>query len=303
MMWRSRATSPSRETGMPRLQAKSFAAPDDVRTMPKVRFETVGLDDATVGHCSFEPGWRWSTEMGPMVGSTSCPIRHLGYSMSGAVRIVMDDGQTLDVGPNTVFDIPPGHDKWVIGDEPWVTVEWGASGRALDAALHETGARSLATVLFTDIVDSTARLQLVGDAAWRDLLAAHNARLREQLNVYRGREVKTTGDGVLAVFDSPTRAVKCAAEMTRSTQAIGVEIRVGVHTGEVELVGDDVRGIAVHTAARVLALAGPNEVLVSSTTSGLLEGSGLVLADAGTHELKGLTGARRLYRLVRPPSP
>ena len=238
--------------------------------------------------------------MGPLVGSPSCPIRHLGYSMSGAMHVVMDDGQTLDIGPNTVFDIPPGHDKWVTGDEPWVTIEWGASGRALGAALKEAGARSLATVLFTDIVDSTARLQLVGDAAWRDLLAAHNARLREQLNVFRGREVKTTGDGILAVFDSPTRAVQCAAAMTRSTRAIEIEIRVGVHTGEVELVGDDVRGIAVHTAARVLALAGPGEVLVSSTTNGLLEGSGMVLEDAGTHELKGLAGTRQVFRLVVP---
>jgi class 3 adenylate cyclase len=283
---------------MPRLQAKDFAAPDDVRTMPKVRFETVGLDDATVGHCSFQPGWHWSTDMGPVMGSPSCPIRHLGYSMSGRMRVVMDDGQTLDIGPNTVFDIPPGHDKWVIGDEPWVSIEWGASGRALGAVLNEAGARSLATVLFTDIVDSKAMVERVGDAAWRDLLAAHNARLREQLNIYRGREVKTTGDGILAVFDSPTRAVQCAAEMTRSTRVIGIEIRVGVHTGDVEFVGDDVRGLAVHTAARVLALAGPNEVLVSSTTRALLEGSGIVLEDAGAHEMKGLSGAREVFRLV-----
>jgi class 3 adenylate cyclase len=288
---------------MPRLQAKSFAVPDDSRTMTKVRFATVGLDDATVGHCRFEPGWRWSTDMGPMVGVPSCPIRHLGYSMSGAVRVVMDDGQTLDVGPDTVFDIPPGHDKWVIGDEPWVTIEWGASGRALGAALNESGARTLATVLFTDIVDSTARLQLIGDAAWRDLLAAHNARLREQLNVYRGREVKTTGDGLLAIFDSPTRAVRCAVEMTRCVRAIGLEIRVGLHTGEVELVGDDVRGIAVHTAARLLGLAGPSEVLVSATTGGLVEGSGIELEDAGIQELKGLAGTRQVFRLVVPPTP
>jgi class 3 adenylate cyclase len=287
---------------VPRLQAKSFAAPDDIRTAPRVRFETVDLDDATVGHCRFEPGWRWSTDIGPLMGATSCPIRHLGYSMSGAVRVVMDDGRTLDIGPDTVFDIPPGHDQWVIGDEPWVAIEWGASGRALGAALHEADARSLATVLFTDIVDSTAKLEAVGDAAWRSLLADHNARLREQLNVFRGREVKSTGDGLLAIFDSPTRAVRCAAEMERSTRAIGIEIRAGVHTGEVELVGDDVRGIAVHTAARVVALAGPNEVLVSSTTGGLLEGSGMVLEDAGAHEMKGLSGTRQLFRLVVPPT-
>ncbi len=285
---------------MPRLQAKSFATPDDVRTASRVRFETVALDDATVGYCRFEPGWRWSTDIGPMMGVTSCPIRHLGYSMSGVVHVDMDDGQVLDIGPHTVFDIPPGHDQWVIGDEPWVAVEWGASGRALGAALNEAGSRSLATVLFTDIVDSTARLGQIGDAAWRELYAAHNARLREQLNIYRGREVKTTGDGLLAIFDSPTRAVRCAVEMARSTQAIGIEIRVGMHTGEVEIVGDDVRGIAVHAAARVLALAGPGEVLVSSTTSGLLEGSGISLEDAGLHDLKGLAGARQLFRVVMP---
>jgi class 3 adenylate cyclase len=268
--------------------------------MPKVRFATVGLDEATIGHCSFEPGWRWSTDLGPMVGTPSCLMRHFGYTMSGAVRVVMDQGDTLDIGPDTVFEIPPGHDKWGIGDEPWVTIEWGASGRALGAALHEAGERSLATVMFTDIVDSTAILTRLGDAPWHDLLVAHNARLREELNVFRGREVKTTGDGFLAVFDSATRAVRCAAAMTGSAQAINLPIRVGVHTGEVEFVGGDVRGIAVHAAARVMSLAGPNEVMVSSTTSDLLEGSDLILEDAGAHELKGLSGARQIYRLVSP---
>ena len=282
---------------MPRLQVKSFATPDDVRTLPKVRFATVALDEATIGHCRFDAGWHWSIDVGPIVGSVSCPIRHLGYSMSGTIRVVMDDGQTLDIGPDTAFEIPPGHDKWVVGDEPWVTIEWGASGRAL-GAMQEPGARTLATVMFTDIVDSTAKLQQLGDAAWRDLLTAHNARLREALNVYRGREVKTTGDGFLAVFDSPTRAVQCAAEMTRAARSLGLEIRVGMHTGEIELIGEDVRGIAVHTAARILALAGSSEVLVSSTTSGLVEGSGVVLEDAGRHQLKGLPGARQVFRLV-----
>jgi len=287
---------------MPRLQAKSFASPDDVRTMPKVRFATIALDDATVGHCRFEPGWRWSADLGPAMGATSCPMRHLGYSMSGTIHVVMDDGQTLDIGPDTVFEIPPGHDKWVVGDEAWVTIEWGASGRAVRAALSDVGERSLATVMFTDIVDSTVQLERIGDAAWHDVLAAHNAGLREELNVYRGREVKTTGDGFLAIFDSATRAVQCAAAMIRSAQALELPIRIGIHTGEVELAGGDVRGIAVHAAARVLALAGPNEVLVSSTTSGLLEGSDLIVEDAGLHELKGLSGLRQVFRLVVRPS-
>jgi len=283
---------------MPRLQAKSFATPDDVRSMPMVRFETVGLDEARVGHCRFEPGWRWSTHLAPLVGTESCQMRHFGYTMSGAVRIVMDDGQTLDIGPNTVFEIPPGHDKWVVGDEPWVTIEWGASGRALDVALHEAGNRSLATVMFTDIVASTATLERIGDAAWQNLLVAHNSRLRDELNVFRGREIKTTGDGFLAVFDSATRAVQCAAAMVRSAQAMDLPIRVGVNTGEVEFVGSDIRGIAVHAAARMLDLAGPNEVLVSPTTRDLLEGSDLILQEAGTHELKGLAGTRQLFRLA-----
>ena len=283
---------------MPRLQAKGFGAPDDVRVMPLVRVETISLDDATVGHCRFDPGWRWSTDTGPLLGTTSCPMRHLGYAMSGTMHVVMDDGQALDVGPGEVFDIPPGHDKWVVGDESWVTIEWGGSGRAMLAALHDRPGRLLATVVFTDIVDSTARLRELGDGPWRDLLSTHNGRMREQLNVYRGREVKTTGDGLLAVFDSPTRAVRCAAAMVDASRVMGVAIRVGVHTGEVELVGDDVRGIAVHLAARVLALAGPDEVWLTTTTAELVEGSGLRLEDAGTHELKGLSGARQLWRVV-----
>jgi class 3 adenylate cyclase len=284
---------------MPRLQAKTFASPDDVRTLPKARFATVGLDDSTVGHCHFAPGWVWSTDVGPLFGTSSCQIRHLGYSMSGTVRVVMTDGQTLDIGPDTVFDIPPGHDKMVLGDEPWETIEWGASGRAVAEALQDSGARALATVVMTDIVDSTARLEHLGDTAWRDLLGAHNRRLREALNIHRGREIKTTGDGFIAVFDSPARAVRCGEAMTTSAADLGLDIRVAVHTGEVETVGDDVRGIAVHTAARVLALGGPRDVLVSSATAALLEGSGLRFEDAGTHAFKGLTGERQVFRLVR----
>ena len=287
---------------MPRPQVKSFATTGDVRTMPKFWMATVDLEDATVSRGRFDPGFRWSTDIGPIIGTASCQIHHLGYAISGSVRAVTDDGQTIDIGPDTVFDIPPGHDMWVVGDEPYVVVEWGATGRALRVALDEGGARSLATVLFTDIVDSTARLQLIGDAAWRELLAAHNTRLREHLNIHHGREVKTTGDGFLAIFESPTRAARCAVDITRSVRALGLEIRVGLHTGEIEFVGDDVRGIAVHTAARVLALAGPGEVLVSSATGGLLEDSGIELEDAGLHELKGLSGARQLFRLVVPPT-
>lgn len=285
---------------MPRLQAKSFAIPDDVRSMPMARVETVSLDEARVGYCRFEPGWRWSTHVAPMVGTASCMIRHFGYSISGTIRVVMEDGQSLDIGPHTIFEIPPGHDKWVIGDESWVTVEWGASGRAMEAALNEGGNRTLGTVMFTDIVASTATLERIGHAAWQELLIAHNERIRDELNVFRGREVKTTGDGFLAVFDSATRAVRCAAAMIASARTMDLPIRIGINTGEIELVGSDIRGMAVHTAARLLDKAGVNEILMSPTTRDLLEGDDLATEDAGLHELKGLTGARQVYRLVQP---
>lgn len=266
--------------------------------MPMLHIETNALDDSQVGRCRFEAGWRWSTNVGPLIGTSSCPIRHVGYSISGIIRVEMDDGQTLDIEPNSAFEIPPGHDKWVVGDEPWLTIEWGSSARAMESALSEAGNRTLMTVLFTDIVASTETLQRIGDAAWRDLLAAHNQRLRVELSVFRGREVKTTGDGFLAVFDSATRAVRCAIAMIASSRSMDLPIRVGINTGEVELVGEDVRGIAVHTASRLLGLAGGDEVMMSSTTNDLLDGTGIATEDAGVHELKGLSGARQVFKLV-----
>jgi class 3 adenylate cyclase len=209
----------------------------------------------------------------------------------------MADGQAIDIPPASVYEIPPGHDAWVVGDDPWLTVEW-TSARVFGLVPEGAGEGVLVTVLFTDIVDSTATLRRMGDTAWRDLLVIHNTLLRDQLNVFRGREVKTTGDGFLAVFDSPARAVRCGAAMSVSARKMGLPIRVGVHTGEVELVGNDARGFAVHAAARVMALGGPDEVIVSSTTFDLLEGSGLKLEEAGTHEMKGLPGARNVFRLV-----
>jgi len=187
---------------------------------------------------------------------------------------------------------------WGTPSQARCTVEW-TSARVFGLVPEGAGEGVLVTVLFTDIVDSTATLQRIGDEAWRDLLAIHNTRLRDQLNIFRGREVKTTGDGFLAVFDSTARAVRCGAAMALSARQMDLPIRVGVHTGEVELVGGDARGFAVHAAARVMALGGPDEVLVSSTTFDLLEGSGLKLEEAGTHEMKGLPGGRNVFRLVQ----
>lgn len=286
---------------MPRLQYKSFATPDEVRTFPNGHAQVISLDESVVGRAVYEPGWRWSTTMPAIAGTPTCQLHHLGYSVSGAIRVVTDDGQTIDIPPNSVYEIPPGHDAWVVGDDPWVTVEW-TSARIFGLAPDRPGEGVVVTVLFTDIVDSTATLRRMGDSAWRDLLITHNTRLRDELNFFRGREVKTTGDGFLAVFDSATRAVRCGSAMALTARKMGLPIRVGVHTGEVEFVGNDARGLAVHAAARVMAVGGPDEVMVSSTTYDLLEGSGLNLEEAGTHEMKGLPGARRLFRLI-PATP
>ena len=281
---------------MPRLQYKRFATPDEVRVFPHGRAEVVRIDESVVGRAVYEPGWRWSTAMAA-AGTASCQLHHLGYSISGVMHVVMEGGEAIDIPPASVFEIPPGHDAWVVGDDPWLTVEW-TSARTFGLVPEGPGEGVLVTVLFTDIVDSTATLRRMGDTAWRDLLLIHNTSLRDQLNVFRGREVKTTGDGFLAVFDSATRAVRCGAAMARSARESGLRIRVGVHTGEVEFVGSDARGLAVHVAARVMSVGGPDEVLVSSTTYDLLEGSGLHLDAAGTHEMKGLPGVRKVFRLV-----
>ncbi len=158
--------------------------------------------------------------------------------------------------------------------------------------------RVLATVLFTDIVDSTRRSAEVGDRRWRDVAEAHDRIVREELGRHRGREVKTMGDGFLATFDGPARGVRCAHAITERVRPLGVDVRAGLHTGELELVGDDVRGIAVAIGARVGALAGAGEVLVSRTVRDLVVGSDLLFEDRGLHELKGVPGEWPVYALA-----
>jgi pimeloyl-ACP methyl ester carboxylesterase len=155
--------------------------------------------------------------------------------------------------------------------------------------------RVLATVLFTDIVGSTERARELGDRRWRDLVERHHDVVRRELERFRGREVDTAGDGFFATFDGPARAIRSAKAITASVRALGLEIRAGLHTGEVELAGEAVRGIAVHTGARVAAEAGPSEVLVSQTVKDLVAGSGIELEDRGAHQLKGVPGEWRLY--------
>jgi class 3 adenylate cyclase len=160
--------------------------------------------------------------------------------------------------------------------------------------------RVLATVLFTDIVDSTRRAAEIGDRDWHALLDAHDAVVRSQLARFRGREVNTSGDGFLAMFDGPQRAIRCAMSIRDAVQALGIEVRAGLHTGECEVRGNDIGGIGVHIGARVSALAGANEVLVSSTLRDLVIGSGLEFEERGSYELKGVPGEWRLFAVTSP---
>jgi class 3 adenylate cyclase/pimeloyl-ACP methyl ester carboxylesterase len=160
--------------------------------------------------------------------------------------------------------------------------------------------RVLATVLFTDIVDSTRRAAEIGDRDWHALLDAHDAVVRAQLARFRGREVNTSGDGFLAMFDGPQRAIRCAMAIRDAVQALGIEVRAGLHTGECEVRGNDIGGIGVHIGARVSALAEPNDVLVSSTLRDLVIGSGLEFEERGAHELKGVPGEWRLFAVASP---
>jgi class 3 adenylate cyclase len=158
--------------------------------------------------------------------------------------------------------------------------------------------RVLATVLFTDIVDSTRRAAQIGDRDWHALLDAHDVVVRSQLTRFRGREVNSTGDGFLAMFDGPQRAIRCAMAIRDAVQALGIQVRAGLHTGECEVRGEDIGGIGVHIGARVSALAGPNEVVVSSTLRDLVIGSGLEFEYRGAHDLKGVPGQWHLYAVA-----
>ena len=282
---------------MARLQRKSMSAPDETRTFPHGKLEIFDLDDVVVGRTIFQPGWRWSKDVKDIAGTPSCQYHHLGVVISGTLHVEMDDGLTLEIGPDSAYEIPPGHDAWVVGDDTWVTIDY-AGMRSFARPTVGTGERILGSILFTDVVDSTATLARLGDPAWRDLLRRHNELAQFELDRYRGRLIKQTGDGLLALFDGTERAVRCASAIAAGSAAIGLPIRAGVHTGEIERIPGDIRGVAVHMAARIMAIAGPSEILVSASTRELLAGSALEFEDRGNHELEGLPGPRQLFAVT-----
>jgi class 3 adenylate cyclase len=285
-------------TGM-RLQRRRFSEATDVRRFPHGHIDVVEMDDHVIGRMVYEPGWRWSVDIKPIAGTEACQFHHVGYTVTGRLRVQMPDGTELETGPDEVFEFPPGHDAWVVGDEPWVSIDFEAMrtyGKKVDAEAE----RTLASIVITDIVDSTRLAAEKGATRWRDVIGEHNVKASTAIDRHRGRLVKTTGDGVIAVFDGAERAVRAAIAIRGVANELGLEIRAGVHSGEVELTNEDVRGIAVHTTARIMNAAAPGEVLVSSTVMDLVDGSGLAFEDAGLHELKGLQGQRQLFRLAGP---
>ena len=248
-----------------------------------------------VGRLVLEPGYRYSEHTGPTAGTASCQFHHIGLGISGAARFRMDDGTEFDVRAGDVFDIPPGHDTWVLGDEPAVSFIWGGWR---GWGKPPVGERILTTILMTDIAGSTDRAVALGDAAWDRLLDRHHAAVREVLQRYRGTEIDTAGDGFLTIFDGAARTVQAAIDIRAAVQAVGLDIRAGIHTGEVEVVPGGIRGLAVHETARIMGLGAGGEILVSSTTRELSAGLGLTYQDRGVHHLKGIASPRHVFALA-----
>jgi len=212
--------------------------------------------------------------------------------------VSVEGGRELAAGiPGARLVEIPGKDHLIFldsGDKVLAAMKEFLTGSQLSAVVD----RVLATVVFTDIVDSTKRAEAKGDLAWRDVLEAHNKMVRQELSRFRGKEVKSLGDGFLATFDGPARAIHCAKAIRDSLHRLDIPVRIGVHTGEVELAEDDVRGIAVHIASRVAHIGGPDDVLVSRTVKDLVAGSGIKFEDFGTHILKGIPEEWQVFRAV-----
>jgi len=208
--------------------------------------------------------------------------RFLATHIPGAHYLEFPGEDHLPFFGDNADDIADAIEEFLTGSRPPVAID-----------------RVLATVLFTDIVGSTEKAATLGDHRWHDLLDHHHAAIRRNLSRFRGREVKTTGDGVLATFDGPARGVRCACAIADEIRTLGIEVRAGLHTGECEMIGEDVGGIAVHIGSRVAALAGAGEVLVSSTVKDLVAGSGLRFGDCGNHLLKGVPGDWRIFAVER----
>lgn len=277
-------------------QRKSLDAPDEVRRFPKGTGHLVHVGSLTIGRGILEPGWRWSTSLQSIQGTPSCQVHHLEVLLAGRFRVEMDDGETAEFGPGDVFDVPAGHDAWVVGEDSVVLVDVFGNVGAIGVPGERE--RLVTTLLMSDIVDSTRTAARLGDAAWKQRLADHNRIIRAQFDRFRGREVNTTGDGFLATFGSAAGALRAALAMRDGMSDLGIELRIGIHTGEVDVLPNDIGGVAVHAVSRIMALGRQSEIIVSSVTRGLAEGSGLRFAERGRHIVKGLEDPIEVFSLA-----
>jgi class 3 adenylate cyclase len=278
------------------IRRHSFNDPDAVRELPLLTVSLARIGSHTIGRGVVQPGWHWTEHLAPVMRTESCPVHHVQVLLSGQFAVRMDDGEEVAFQPGDVMDIPPGHDAWVVGDEPAVIIDFAGSIDLL--GLPREHERMVTTLLMTDIVDSTRVASHLGDAAWRQLLSDHNRLVRAQLVRFGGKEVNTTGDGFLCMFRSAVAGLRCGAAIVAAVRDTGVTVRVGIHTGEVEPIGNDIGGVAVHATARIMGLAGPSEVFASAMTVGLADGSGLAFEGKGAKQVKGLDRPIEVYRLV-----
>jgi class 3 adenylate cyclase len=294
------ASYPDRVAALVLVNGWARAAPQAWRTMPSSSaVRRSGCDISSPGAAlEFYDAW-YAIDVRAILGAIQAPTLMIARpDASGSVGDPVP-GAMIHMAehiPGARYVGVPGRDyaPW-LGDSNRIIVEIEEFLRAQRAEQAEFD-RVLATLLFTDVVGSTERDAEMGDRSWRELLEPHHQVVRAMLGRYRGVEVSTAGDGFFATFDGPARAVRCAQAIVAAVRPLGIEIRAGVHTGEIEYMGDNVGGMAVHIGARVGALAGPSEVLVSGTVHDLVVGSGLELKDHGVQKLKGVPGEWRLYR-------
>ena len=240
----------------------------------------------------FEDVW-YGTDVRAVLGSVQAPTLVMCRSEAGEASPSRDLADRIPGARSVEF---PGRDSMAEAGNNMDEILDAAEGFVQSIRAEEAEiSRVLATILFTDIVDSTAKAALLGDAAWKELIERHHRTVRAMIGRYRGREIDTAGDGFLAAFDGPARAVRCAQAIGDAVKQIGLEVRAGLHTGEVETIDGKIGGITVSIGARVAAKANASEVLVSQTVKDLVAGSGLVFEDRGEHELKGVPDRWRLY--------
>ena len=285
---------------MSRFPRSSLNDPAARRELPRYVGQLARVGALAMGRAYLQPGWRWSVDVRPVVGTPSCMIHHVHVLLAGRLGVRLDDGEEATFEPGDVFEIPPGHDAWVIGDEAIELLD--VSGHVGDFGLPATRSRAVATLLMTDIVGSTDTLARIGDRAWKQLLADHDRIIRSELRRTVGVEINTTGDGFLAEYMSAGAALDAALRIAEAVEGAGLRIRAGVHTGEIERAENDVRGLAVHTVARVMAAAGASEVLTTLMTRLLVEPGAFTFTSRGEQSLKGLPAPVELYLVERTAS-